>query len=405
MRLTKLIAALGAFFVLGAGLAACGSGVPGDAVADMSGNPISTAAFNHWMYVAAKSNAAQSPGAPVIVPNDPPEFKSCIAQARKQIPTLAKTPAAQLKKDCNQLFQSLSSKVMEFLITSYWYQAEAAKQHISISDAQVQKVLASEKTQQFKTPAEFQTFLTQSGSTLQDILYRVRVLELVKKLRAQHPSKVTPAQIQTYYSSHTSQFGTPQSRSIRIVRTNDAKTAAAAKKALDSGQSFKVVAKKYSVDTATKNKGGLLVGVTKGQEEQALDTAAFAAPVNKVLGPIHGTFGYYVFEVTGIKKSTQRTLAQATPLIQQILQGQSQTSAQTAVDNQVKKNWLSKTKCRSTYAMADCSGYKAPKTSTTTTGSAGAAGATGANGAGAAGSTGSAGQATQTAPSTTTTKK
>jgi len=149
------------------------------------------------------------------------------------------------------------------------------------------------------------------------------------------------------------------------------------------------VAKKYSVDTATKNKGGLLVGVTKGQEEQALDTAAFSAPTGKVIGPIHGTFGYYVFEVTSIKKSTQQTLDQATPLIKQILQGQSQTNAQTAVDNQVKKAWLSKTKCRSTYAMADCSGYKAPKT--TTAPATGAAGSTGA--------------APQTTTSSSTTKK
>ena len=40
---------------------------------------------------------------------------------------------------------------------------------------------------------------------------------------------------------------------------------------------------------------------------------------------------------------------------------------QTAVDNAAKQQWLAKTKCRTAYAMADCSGYKAPKTSTTTT--------------------------------------
>jgi foldase protein PrsA len=402
MKIAKLIAALGAFFVLAAGLAACGSGVPGNAVADMSGNPISTQAFNHWMYVAAKSNAAQQPGAPVIVPNDPPEFKSCIAQARKEIPTLAKTPAAQLKKDCNQLFQSLSAKVMEFLITSYWYQAEAAKQGIKVSDAQVQKIFNQEKSQQFKTNTEFQTFLSQSGQTLNDILYRVRVSELVKRLRAKHPSTVTAAQIQQYYTSHTSQFGTPETRNIRIVRTNSAAGAAAAKKALESGQSWKAVAKKYSVDTATKNNGGQLNGVTKGQEEQALDTAAFAAPVNKVLGPVHGTFGYYVFEVTAVKKSTQQTLTQATPLIKQILQGQSQTNSQTAVDKQVKQTWLSKTKCRGAYAMADCAGYKAPKTTSTPTPTPAPGGATGATGA--TGSTGQAAPQTSTT-ATSTTKK
>ena len=70
-------------------MAGCGSSVPGDSVADVAGNPITTQAFNHWMYVAAKSQAAQNPGQPVIVPNDPPNFNNCIAQVRKQIPSLA----------------------------------------------------------------------------------------------------------------------------------------------------------------------------------------------------------------------------------------------------------------------------------------------------------------------------
>ena len=70
-----------------------------------------------------------------------------------------------------------------------------------------------------------------------------------------------------------------------------------------------MVAKKYSIDNATKNHGGLLTGVTKGQEEKALDTAAFSASLNKIFGPIHGQFGYYVVEVTKITPATQQTLA------------------------------------------------------------------------------------------------
>ena len=51
--------ALGAFFAVAGGIAACGSSVPGNSVADVAGNPITLQAFNHWMYVAAKSQAAQ----------------------------------------------------------------------------------------------------------------------------------------------------------------------------------------------------------------------------------------------------------------------------------------------------------------------------------------------------------
>lgn len=367
MKRLKYILALGAFFVLGAGLAACGgSGLNSSEVATMAGNPISMQAFKHWMYVAAKGNSSQSPGAPVIVPSDPPEFKSCIAQVRAQIPTLAKQPDKTIQSDCKQLFTSLSGQVMDFLIRAYWYQADAHKQNINVTDAQVQKAFQTAKKQQFPTDAAFNQFLSTSGQTLQDILFRVKVNQIYMKLLAKYQTKVTDTQIAAYYKSHPTQFGTPEKRDIRIVRTTKKPQADAALKALKGGQSWTTVAKKYSVDNATKNNGGQLKGVTKGQEEQALDTAAFSAPVNKVQGVIHGQFGYYVFEVTKVSKATQQSLAQATPLIKQILSGQSQTKAQTAVDNKAKKDWLSKTKCSTAFAMADCSGYKAPKTTSTT---------------------------------------
>jgi hypothetical protein len=80
---------------------------------------------------------------------------------------------------------------------------------------------------------------------------------------------------------------------------------------------------------------------------------------------VKGQFGYYVFKVTSVKPGTQQSLAQATPLIKQILQQQQSANAQTAVDSAAKKKYQSKTKCRSGYVMNLCSGYKAPKTPTT----------------------------------------
>ena len=152
---------------------------------------------------------------------------------------------------------------------------------------------------------------------------------------------------------------------MRVVLATDQAQAQAAKKALQSGQSWSAVAKKYSTDPTTKNSGGLLTGVTKQQADTALASAAFSAPLNKLLGPIKGQFGYYVFEVTHVTPGTHQSLAQATPLIRQQLTSQQQQNAQTAIDNQAKKNWLSQTTCRSQYAMTDCKGYKGPSTATT----------------------------------------
>ena len=361
----RRLAALGAFFVVAVALAACGSGVPGNSVADIAGNPITTRAFDHWMYVAAKSQASQSPGAPVIVPNDPPNFNNCVAQVRKQVPTLAKASDKTIRGDCKQLFTSLSSQVMDFLIKGYWYQAEAAREHINVTSADVQKAFEKAKKAQFPTAAGFTSFLTQTGQTLQDILFRFRINQIFQKLLAKETQKVTPALIKAFYNSHLTQFSSPETRNIRIVLTKTKAEALTAQAALHKGQSFQVVAKKYSIDPTTKNSGGLLVGVRKGQQDAALDTAAFSAPANKLLGPVKGQFGYYVFEVIKITAPNQQTLAQATPTIKQALTSQQSSSSQTKVDTLVRSHWLRKTSCQSTYAMNDCPGYKAPSTTAT----------------------------------------
>jgi foldase protein PrsA len=367
MKLRKSILALGAFFAVAAGIAGCGSSVPGNSVADVAGNPITTQAFNHWMYVAAKGNAEQSGGsAPVIVPTDPPTFTSCIAEARKEISSVAKQTNAQLRSECSTLFTSLSSQVMDFLIRSYWYQADAAKQHVTVTPAQVQQQFALEKNSQFPTAAEFQSFLSESGYTMEDLLFRTKVQLIYNKLLAKVTKPISSADIANYYAAHKSQYGKAETRNLRIVLTKTQSQAQAALTALKAGQSWNAVAKKYSIDPTTKDKGGALNGVSKGGEDAALEAAAFSAPVNKLVGPVKGQFGYYIVEVTKITPGTQKSLAQATSQIRSTLTQQQQTNAQNTVDKRVKQEYGKQTTCRSAYAMTDCSGYKAPKGSTTT---------------------------------------
>ena len=380
MKNQRKIPALGAFFVLIAlAISGCGSsGLPDGAVATVAGNPISRQAFNHWMYVAAKEQAAQSPGQPVIVPNDPPSFNRCLTTVRAELPALKKTSDKQLRADCKMLFTSLSSQVMDFLIKSYWYQADAHKMGIKVTDAQVQAALATAKKGQFSTSAQFNAFLASTGQTLADVTYRVRVQQIYAKLLAKHATTVTPAQISAFYQSHLSQFGTPELRNMKIVLTKTQAQAAKALKALKSGKSWAKVARQYSIDPTTKNQGGVLMNVTKGQQDAALSGAAFSAATNKLLGPIKGQFGYYVLEVTKVTPAQTRSLAQSTPLIRQQLTSQQQAAARAAINSQAKQAWLAKTHCKGLYAMADCSGFKAPPAAALPGGAAGATGAAGA---------------------------
>jgi foldase protein PrsA len=362
MTFRRWLLALGAFFSVAVVIAGCGSRVPSGSVVDVAGNRITKRAFDHWMFIAAKGQTQSNPGAPLVVPNDPPDFNGCVSQVRKQVPNLAKVPDKQLKATCKQLFTSLSTQVLDFLIRAYWYQADAAKHHITVSTAAVHKAFDRDKTAQFgSSPSGFQSFLKQSGQTTQDVLYRVRVNLIYQKLVNKEVKPVTKSEINAYYAAHASQFGTPERRDLRIILTKTQSAANAARSALSNGQSWTTVAKRYSTDSATKNKGGRLANVSQGQEDQALDQAAFSAPTGKLEGPIKSQFGYYLVEVTKIHKATHEPLAKALPTIKQSLTLQARQSAQNTVDKRARKEYLSKTKCLSAYMMNDCSGYKPPK--------------------------------------------
>ena len=365
--MTGRIKALGAFFVVAAAVAGCGSGVPGNSVADIAGNPITTQAFNHWLYVAAKSQAAQQPGSPVIVP-DPPNFDHCVATAHT-ISSLARVPKKSLRLDCKQLFTSEAGQVMQLLIQSYWYELEAARDHVTVSNAAVQKAFNTAKASNFTSESQFQAYLKQTGQTLQDILFRFRVSQLATKLVTKTTKKITPAAIQQYYNANKNKFGTQASLNLKLVLTKTAAEANKAKHAIQSGQSWSKVALRYSIDPTTRANGGQLIGMVRGQVDPALQKAAFASPPNQLLGPVKGQFGYYVFEVTKITPATQQSLAQASPLIRQTLGGQQQTSAQTALAATLRKHWLGQSNCRALYdTTVYCTGYKAPKAPTTPAG-------------------------------------
>ena len=375
MKSRGSILALCAFFVaIAVALSGCGASIPSGSVADVSGNPISKQAIDHWMYIDEKSQASQSAGEPVIVPEDPPGFATCITQARAQVPTLKKETVTQVRAACQSFFTQLSGEVMDYLIKAYWYQARAAKLGVAPTAAQITTQLNTEKKQEFKTSAAYTAYLKESGETNADLLYQTRAQLTLKKLEAKLPTTVTPADVAAYYKANQSKYGTPESRNIRIVLAKTEGGAKTALAALKSGKSWGVVAKQYSIDPTTKDKGGLLSGVTAGQQDPALSKAAFAAPLNKLIGPVKGQFGSYVVQVIKITPAKLESLAAATPTIKTTLATAKQQAALTTVDDQLKKAYGAKTLCTKYYSMADCHGYKAPKT-TATTGAAGTAGA------------------------------
>ena len=100
-------------------------------------------------------------------------------------------------------------------------------------------------------------------------------------------------------------------------------------------------------------------GAVKGQQDPAVDKAAFAGDKDKAYGPIHGSLGWYIVKITGVTKGTTQPLNKVRPQIDQVLKAQTQ---QTALQNFVKdfqKSWKNRTECAKLYIVDLCK--NAPK--------------------------------------------
>jgi foldase protein PrsA len=368
-----LLPALGAFFVAATLVAGCGDSVPGDAVAAVDGDAITQTQFNHWLGIAA----ATSQQGTAKVKYNPPAFTECVATKRSTAPKPAKgqptTTDVQFKTQCKQEYEGLRDQVMQFLILEKWVAGEAKNEGVSVSDKTAEADFQKARKASFPKAADFQTFLKSSGMTIGDARFQVKFNTVYTKLRekaVKNAKKVTNADIAAFYKKNKARLGTPLTRDLRVVLTRDKATADKAKAAIAGGQSFSSVVKKYSIDPATKATGGVLSGLSKGQQEKAFDDAIFSAKLGVLTGPIKTQFGYYVFKVQKETPASQQSLKQATPAIKQQLDAQNKQKADDAFNTELRKKWKAKTNCKSAFVMTQCK--NAPKVSTTATAGAAA---------------------------------
>jgi foldase protein PrsA len=207
----RLVVALSVVFSAVVGLAACNQGIPGNAVVEVGETPITKATYNHWLTIAASATAGAT-GAKPVAP-DPPAYRLCIAQLEATAPKPAKgehkSTAAQLRTECEQEYRSLRQQVLGFLISSEWVLSEAESRGVTVSDQEVTRQFEVIKRAQFPKGAAFKQYLSSSGSTVADLLWRVKVNLLSSKTQemVSRRKAVSQAEVEQYYSEHKARFG------------------------------------------------------------------------------------------------------------------------------------------------------------------------------------------------------
>ncbi len=230
-------------------LAACGDSVPGNSVASVDGDNITRAEFTRWLGIAASTSQPQGSAKVAYVP---PQYTACVANKKKTAPKPAKGQPqqtdAQFRTQCKQEYEGLRDQVMQFLILEKWVNGEAEDQGVNVSAAEADKEFNEAKKQSFPQEKDFQNFLKQSGMTLNDAKFQVRFNTVYTKLRekaVKGAPKVTDKAVTDFYNKNKARFATPATRDLRVVLTKTEGKANEARQALQSGQSWSAVAKRF----------------------------------------------------------------------------------------------------------------------------------------------------------------
>lgn len=266
MSIAQRITAGLAGLLIGMSLAACASG---GTVATVNGEPISQAAF----------------------------------QARLEASPIAR--------------QVLQQMVQDTLIEQY-----AKNNNISVSDADV---AAREEQLKANFPSgSWDEMLKARGLTEDDVRSALREQLILDKALSKDVT-ITPAQIQAYFNKNHAAFDKPEQVTARHILVPNLATANKVEAALKAGGNFAALAKQYSIDPGSKDKGGDLGSFRRGQMVPAFDKVAFSEPVGAISAPVKSPFGYHIIQVTARDPGQKATVASATDRITDMLRQQQES--------------------------------------------------------------------------------
>jgi parvulin-like peptidyl-prolyl isomerase len=243
-------------------------------------------------------------------------------------------------------YQAIQTQILQSLVQRLELQQKAPSLGVNVSDKQVDSQLKQIKQKYFggsekRYLAELKRQCVVDAEVRSDVRANLLSQAIYKKLTV--GAKVTEAEANDYYISHSVNYSQPQTRVVRHILVKDKKLADRLYAQLKAGADFATLARKYSQDPGSKAQGGKLT-ISKGQTVPQFDQVAFALKTGALSKPVKTQYGWHIIQA--LKPTTPR---KATPFAQvkqsirqQLLQQRRNQALQRWLDG-VKREYVSKT--------------------------------------------------------------
>lgn len=234
------------------------------------------------------------------------QYEKRLRDLYNEIDQVSATPdqAAQRK-------QQVRNQLVDELINELLIRDRADRLGLTVTPNEIDDAISRLKQQyNITTDAQFEASLRQSGMTRADMELRLRDTLITNKVfgrELRNRGELDDRELRERYNREKEQYRLPERarlREIVIIKPDDPaavdaarqRANAAASEARAAGADFAKIASTLS-EAGTKEKGGELGDVARGELLSDLDTAVFNAAAGSVIGPIETKSGWHILKV------------------------------------------------------------------------------------------------------------
>ncbi|MEC2057858.1 peptidylprolyl isomerase [Peribacillus psychrosaccharolyticus] len=214
----------------------------------------------------------------------------------------------EITKD--ELYENLVSQygasALSTMISDKIVDLEAKKEDIKITDKEIDKEMKT-LIESYGDEETFEQQLATTGatkSTLEKDI--VKYLQTVKLLEPR--IKISDEEINTYFKENKDSLAQEEQVEASHILVESKAEAKDIIEKLADGKKFADLAKEYSTDTASAEKGGELGFFGKGEMAEEFEKVAFSLEKGKISDPVKTSYGYHIIKVTDKKAAKKANL-------------------------------------------------------------------------------------------------
>jgi len=238
--------------------------------------------------------------------------------------TVAKTDAGDITKD--ELYDAMKEQYGESVLQELLYTKVLSKNY-KVTDDELDKKVKEIKDQAGES---FDMLLAQNGLKDEKELRELLKPQLLIEKAGLKEVKATEKEMKEYYANLK-----PEIKARHILVDSEEK-AKEVKSKLDGGAKFEDLAKEYSTDPGSKDKGGDLGWFGAGAMVAEFENAAYALKVNEISAPVKSENGWHIIQVTDKKEKKKYEDMKKEIEYQVKVAKLDSTTVQTVIDKELK---------------------------------------------------------------------